>query len=90
MELDIDFSVRDPTGLIMIQEFRKTDEVHTITTKSEGIYEFCFDNTFSTIASKTVFADLGFYQYSDDDWLQVAGTDHLNGEIQVASLKVSL
>ena len=88
--MDIDFSVRDPTGLIMIQEFRKTDEVHTITTKSEGIYEFCFDNTFSTITSKTVFADLGFYQYSDDDWLQVAGTDHLDGEIQVASLKVRL
>ena len=87
-ELDIDFSVKDPLGTHIVQEFRKTDEVHSVSTTVSGIYEFCFDNSFSTIASKTVFADLGFYEYSDDEWMTATTADDFEGDIQIAVMKV--
>ncbi|KAK3702966.1 hypothetical protein QZH41_012406, partial [Actinostola sp. cb2023] len=65
-ELDIDFYVKLPNGHRVVEDIRKTDEVHTIPTTEEGTYEFCFDNSFSTLASKTIFADLGV-DFSDQN-----------------------
>jgi protein ERP2 len=71
--------MKQPSGKHLIEDVKKSDEAHTITTPEEGTYEFCFDNSFSTLASKTVFADLG-----------VDFNDHENDETTTNGLKDTL
>ncbi|EDO35763.1 predicted protein [Nematostella vectensis] len=64
-DLDIGFTLQAPSGKIAIEDGHRTDEAHSLVTEEEGEYEFCFDNTFSTVASKAIFADLGV-DFEDD------------------------
>ncbi|XP_031557158.1 transmembrane emp24 domain-containing protein 5-like [Actinia tenebrosa] len=65
-ELDINFYLKQPNGKILLEDVQKSDETHNIITPEDGVYEFCFDNSFSSLSSRTVFADLGV-DFNDDD-----------------------
>ncbi|XP_022905560.1 transmembrane emp24 domain-containing protein 5-like [Onthophagus taurus] len=84
-DLDISFQILDPTGRVLIGDFKKTGNAHTFTTQTKGDYSFCFDNTFSTVSVKTVFFELIID--NDDDENDYANELELNPE-EVYELKV--
>lgn len=57
-ELIITFQLIDPTGRILNADFKKSSNYHRTTAQMDGAYRFCFDNTFSSFTSKTVFFEL--------------------------------
>jgi p24 family protein gamma-2 len=57
-ELDINLAIRDPNGAIMIQDQRKSDNLHRIEGRVSGEYQMCFDNSFSTFQNKLVFFEV--------------------------------
>lgn len=57
-DLDISFSLLDPTGETRVNEFKQADNIHRVHTKLEGDHKFCFDNSFSMFNSKTVFFEI--------------------------------
>lgn len=57
-DLDISFHLIDPTGRIIGADFKKSENSHRVEALLTGDYRFCFDNTFSTFNSKTVFFEL--------------------------------
>lgn len=57
-DLDINFILRSPTNKALATDARKEDAIHTFELKETGEYLFCFDNSFSRMARKTVFFDL--------------------------------
>nr|KAG5694163.1 hypothetical protein BaRGS_001490 [Batillaria attramentaria] len=65
-ELDIDFTLQDPTGRVMQMESRKTENVVRIQALAEGEYKFCFDNSFSRMSPKVVFFEI-IAEYDDDE-----------------------
>lgn len=57
-EGDVDFTLDDPNGE-SIESYRKTgEETITVDETEAGEYVFCFDNSFSSYTSKTVFFEL--------------------------------
>lgn len=73
-DLDISFELQNPTGYPHITEYKKPDNIHRVNTNMDGDYKFCFDNTFSTFNSKTVFFEI-IVEWDDeekreneDDW----------------------
>lgn len=54
-DLDITFHLVDPTGRILVADFKKSENNHQVTANMDGDYKFCFDNTFSSYNAKTVF-----------------------------------
>uniref|UniRef100_A0A8D8V1H8 Transmembrane emp24 domain-containing protein 5 n=1 Tax=Cacopsylla melanoneura TaxID=428564 RepID=A0A8D8V1H8_9HEMI len=52
---DISFQMRTPSGRTILEDFKMTDKTHEHVVDEEGVYEFCFDNTFSTFSEKVVF-----------------------------------
>ncbi|XP_026481064.1 transmembrane emp24 domain-containing protein 5 [Ctenocephalides felis] len=66
-DLDISFQLMDPNGQIIFADFKKSDNVHRLEAKMDGDYRFCFDNTFSSFNSKTVFFELLLENEGDDD-----------------------
>lgn len=89
-ELDIIFQVVAPSGDVLVSDVKKTDEVHTVQAAESGVYAFCFDNTFSTLAEKVVFADLGLENDDIDSWLTMlqGDTGLEEKELQVQSIRV--
>lgn len=75
-DLDITFEIFDPTGKRVISDVRQEDGLHTITTTKGGDYQFCFDNRFSRMASKTVFWEV----FLDEDYDEYDYKDYNLGE----------
>lgn len=66
-DLDISFNVVEPTGRILVADFKKSGKNHDITLETSGDYKFCFDNTFSSFNTKTVYFEL-FVDDLEDAW----------------------
>lgn len=67
-DLDITFHLVDPTGRILVADFKKSENNHQVTATMDGDYKFCFDNTFSSYNTKTVFFELIIDSENDDNW----------------------
>ncbi|CAB3231858.1 unnamed protein product [Arctia plantaginis] len=57
-DLDVSFQLTDPTGRILVADYKKPENTHRHNAVLEGDYRFCFDNSFSTFSQKTVFFDI--------------------------------
>lgn len=57
-DLDISFELINPNGHPIVTEYKKSDNIHRFDATFDGDYRFCFDNTFSSFNSKTVFFEL--------------------------------
>lgn len=57
-DLDISFELQNPNGHAIITEYKKSDNIHRFDAIVEGDYRFCFDNSFSSFNTKTVFFEL--------------------------------
>lgn len=90
-EMDITLQVISPHGAVLVNDEKKTDEMHTVTTADTGIYTFCFDNSFSTLAEKVVYVDLGLEAYDEESWLQTLGDGDIQGtELKIESIRNTL
>lgn len=91
-EMDITFQVISPSGALVVDDQKKTDDLHTVQVNEKGVYAFCFDNSFSTLAEKTVYADLGLESDDIDNWLsELEGDKSIEDQqLQVESLRVLL
>lgn len=65
-DLDISFHLIDPVGRILHTDFKKSENNHRVDAKQTGDFRFCFDNTFSSYNSKTVFFEL-IVEHDDED-----------------------
>lgn len=90
--MDITFQVISPSGALVVDDQKKTDDLHTVQANEKGVYAFCFDNSFSTLAEKTVYADLGLESDDIDNWLsELEGDKSIEDQqLQVESLRVLL
>ena len=86
-ELDIDLQITGPNGEILLSEQRKTDNMHSISAPVEGVYEYCFDNSFSTVVKKSVFVDLGI-DSDDQEWKKYVEEDKFDDESESENLVV--
>lgn len=67
-DLDITFHIADPTGRILVADFKKPENNHQVEAELNGDYKFCFDNTFSSYNAKTIFFELIVDNGEDDQW----------------------
>lgn len=67
-DLDITFHLADPTGRILIADFKKPENNHRVDAGLDGDYKFCFDNTFSSYNTKIIFVELIIENENDDQW----------------------
>lgn len=51
---DVDYSIRDPRGNIMVEKSKERQGDFVINAKHAGEYEFCFSNQMSTFADKVI------------------------------------
>lgn len=65
-DLDISFEMHNPEGRRMTGDYKKTDNIHRLITDRDGDHRFCFDNSFSTFNSKTVFFEMIIESVSQD------------------------
>lgn len=86
--MDISFQVVSPNGVVLVNDEKKGDEVHSIVTSEPGVYSFCFDNSFSTLAQKVVYVDLGLDTSDEDSWLKSLEGDFDGTELQMESIRV--
>ncbi|XP_038626490.1 transmembrane emp24 domain-containing protein 1 [Tachyglossus aculeatus] len=91
--LDVDFTLESPLGVLLINEYRKSDGVHTVEPTEAGDYKLCFDNSFSTISEKLVFFELIFDSLQDDeegdDWAEVVEPEEML-DIKIEDIKESI
>ncbi|XP_074835837.1 transmembrane emp24 domain-containing protein 1 [Carettochelys insculpta] len=89
--LDVDFSLESPSGVLLINEYRKSDGVHTIEPTEAGDYKLCFDNSFSTISEKLVFFELIFDspQEDEDNWAEVVEPEEML-DMKIEDIKESI
>ncbi|KAM9115473.1 transmembrane emp24 domain-containing protein 1 [Pangshura tecta] len=91
--LDIDFSLESPSGVLLINEYRKSDGVHTIEPTEAGDYKLCFDNSFSTISEKLVFFELIFDSPQEDEdgdnWAEVVEPEEML-DMKIEDIKESI
>lgn len=85
-DLDITFQIFDPLGRILIADYKKSGNTHTITSQMSGDFKFCFDNTFSSFNTKTVFFEI-IIDNDDDDFGAGENMEGLNPE-DVYELKI--
>ncbi|XP_031627653.1 transmembrane emp24 domain-containing protein 5-like [Contarinia nasturtii] len=75
-DLDISFELQNPNGHPIITEYKKSDNIHRLDANVDGDYKYCFDNSFSSFNTKTVFFELiiewdgehGEAGGREDDW----------------------
>lgn len=67
-DLDITFRLAEPSGRILIQDFKKSENNHRADAATDGDYKLCFDNSFSSYNVKTVFFELVVYNDDDGEW----------------------
>jgi hypothetical protein len=61
---DVDMVMKSPLGKVLYQGQKKQYDSVNIKTDSEGEYEVCFSNEFSTFTHKIVFVD---WQVGDEE-----------------------
>jgi len=66
-ELSITFHLVDPTGRILVADYKKAENSHRVNAQLNGDYRFCFDNTHSKVHTKTIFFEL-VIENEDEDW----------------------
>lgn len=54
-DLDSLFELQNPNGHLIVTEYKKSDSIHRFDVNVDGDYRFCFDNSFSSFNTKTVF-----------------------------------
>ena len=60
--MDIDFEIIDPYGRILVQDYRRIENLHVLEKlDADGTYQFCMDNSFSLFSDKTVYMDALIY-----------------------------
>jgi hypothetical protein len=52
---EVDFTVTDPTGVVVARGLRKRDGVYEKENPAAGVWKFCFDNRFALMAEKEIF-----------------------------------
>jgi len=68
-DLDIDFMVISPKGVILVDEKRSEEGLHEITATDKGDYQICLSNLFSRVTEKTVFFEIFVEEdYDDEDY----------------------
>ncbi|CAG9764265.1 unnamed protein product [Ceutorhynchus assimilis] len=67
-DLDISFNLIEPRGRVLVADFKKTEKSHNIDIQQTGDYKFCFDNTFSSFNTKTVYFEFTVYNNKEDQW----------------------
>ncbi|KAJ3665021.1 hypothetical protein Zmor_000541 [Zophobas morio] len=67
-DLDITFHLVDPSGRILVADYKKSENNHRIDAALAGDYKFCFDNTFSSYNAKTVFFELIVEGDDNSEW----------------------
>ncbi|XP_023027717.2 transmembrane emp24 domain-containing protein opossum [Leptinotarsa decemlineata] len=67
-DLDITFRLVDPTGRIILADFKKSENNHRVDASMQGDYRFCFDNSFSSYNTKTVFFELIVEGEEGNEW----------------------
>lgn len=86
-DLDITFHLVDPNGRILLADYKKSENTHRADVSVSGDYKFCFDNTFSTYNSKTIFFELIIEGSDDSEWDDNLDFDGVNID-QIYELKV--
>ncbi|XP_075991432.1 transmembrane emp24 domain-containing protein 5-like [Anticarsia gemmatalis] len=66
-DLIISFHISDPSGAIIVADFKKSENAHRHTAVTEGNYRFCFDNSISSYSRKTVSFQLIVEELSFED-----------------------
>ncbi|XP_050314002.1 transmembrane emp24 domain-containing protein 5-like [Anthonomus grandis grandis] len=66
-DLDISFYLAEPTGRILVADFKKAEKHHIVQIDKTGEYKFCFDNSFSTFNTKTVYFEISVHEDSSED-----------------------
>ncbi|XP_057670398.1 transmembrane emp24 domain-containing protein 5 [Diorhabda carinulata] len=67
-DLDINFRFVHPSGRILLTDFKKSENNHRIDVVMDGDYRFCFDNSFSSYNTKTVFFELVVERDDNSEW----------------------
>lgn len=80
-DLDITFRLADPTGRILLVDFKKPENNHRADAEMEGDYRFCFDNTFSSFNTKTIFFELIIENESNGEWDSEENPDGVQPEL---------
>lgn len=57
---DVDYSIKDPLGNVMLTETKQRQGDLVITARHPGEYEFCFSNEMSTFAEKVIDFEIKF------------------------------
>ncbi|XP_044762552.1 transmembrane emp24 domain-containing protein 5 [Coccinella septempunctata] len=73
-DLDITFHLADPNGRILVADYKKSENNHRVDAAMDGDFKFCFDNTFSSFNTKTVFFELIIENDDNSEW----GKEELN------------
>lgn len=66
-DLDISFTLAEGNGKIIFNDYKRSENIHRIDVKSDQIFRFCFDNSFSTFNRKTVFFELIIEAQGDEN-----------------------
>lgn len=54
-DLDISFMIKDPNGVVLLNDYKKSHNAVIMDLEVDGDYVFCMDNSFSLMNSKLVF-----------------------------------
>ncbi|XP_055608783.1 transmembrane emp24 domain-containing protein 1 [Uranotaenia lowii] len=65
-DLDISFDLNDSTGRLIFADYKKSDNIHRYKLPHDTELQFCFNNEFSRINSKTVFFEI-ILENEDED-----------------------
>lgn len=79
-DLDITFHLADPSGRVLVADFKKPENNHRVDVTVDGDYKMCFDNTFSSYNAKTIFVELIVENEDDDQWGD-------NGDVDLQGLR---
>lgn len=80
-DLDITFRLADPNGRILIADFKKSENNHRADAEIDGDYRFCFDNTFSSYNTKTIFFELIIENENESEWDSEENPEGLQPEV---------
>ncbi|XP_059488736.1 transmembrane emp24 domain-containing protein 5-like [Neocloeon triangulifer] len=68
-ELDINFNMWSPSSHLVVSDYKKSENSHRFPIQEDGDYKFCWDNSFSSYNSKTVFFEILVETEGEgDDW----------------------
>ena len=92
-DLDIDFEIVDPYGRVLVQDSRRMENLHVLEKlNTDGMYQFCMDNSFSIFSDKTVYMDVLIYDPQENTEAATVEEDAMVVEldIKLSDMLVSL